>query len=335
MKKPTLLESLESCHDLELRAHVSLDDVLSKVTQEIAELVDAVESDDLAETRKEAEDVIVNVLSASSKLGTLPSGLEDSEFLQNPPASPVQMFRMLGQWNDAVQSLRGRYSRKTVTANEVSELTQSLVSTVLSFVEPGKSVEDILQSSVEKFSGRVAEYRPDLDLSQYVNEYADFPKPGILFRDISPMLASPEAMRYVAFELAYQCRNADVICGLDARGFLFGMAVAELLQKPFVMVRKKGKLPGETTSESYSLEYGENVIEMQKSSILSGQRVSIIDDLLATGGTLLAASRLVERIGGTVNNLACVISLDDAFLAGQPARKELKKYEIGSVLQYE
>lgn len=335
MKNPSLLESLQTCHELELRAHVSLDDVISKVTQEVAELAEAVENGDVAETRKEAADVLINVLSASAKLGALPENLIRSEIAGNPTTSPVQITRMLGKWNDSVQSLRGRYSRKTTTAGEVTELTRDFVSTVLSLAHPDHALEDIVRGSVMKLSDRVEAYRPDIDLAGYVREYADFPKPGILFRDVSPILASPQAMRYVTFELAYQCRNADVICGLDARGFLFGMAVAEMLQKPFVMIRKKGKLPGVTTSEAYSLEYGENVIEIQESAIRPSQKVAIIDDLLATGGTLLAASRLVERVGGRIEKLACVISLDDGFLAGQPARKELGKYGVGSVLQYE
>lgn len=329
MKAPSLIESLKTCHELELRAHVSLDDVLSKTTQEVSELVEAME------THKEAEDVIVNVLSASAKLGALPKNIPHSMPTETPSISPTCVYRSLGAWNDAIQSLRGRYSRKTATTAEVADLTQSLVSHVLAFVRPGKSLEEIMGDSVQKFSGRVDTYRPDIDIAEYVREYMDFPKPGILFRDVSPILANPATMRYVAFELAYQCRDAEVICGLDARGFLFGMAVAELLQKPFVMIRKKGKLPGATTSEAYSLEYGENVIEIQRGSILPGQKVAIIDDLLATGGTLLAASRLVERAGGTVERLACVISLDDGFLASQPARKELEKYGVESVLSYE
>jgi adenine phosphoribosyltransferase len=104
-------------------------------------------------------------------------------------------------------------------------------------------------------------------------------------------------MQFACFELAKRAKNADVIAGLDARGFLFGIPVAQILNKPFVMIRKKGKLPGKTISTDYSLEYGENTIEIQGNAIQSGRNVVIVDDLLATGGTLLAAASLIEKIG--------------------------------------
>lgn len=113
----------------------------------------------------------------------------------------------------------------------------------------------MLAETVSKFESRVDAYLPKLDLRDFVSAHADFPKPGILFRDVSPMLASPEAMKAAAHEIALRCEDADVVVGLDARGFLFGLAAAEILGKPFVMVRKKGKLPGETISKAYALEY--------------------------------------------------------------------------------
>lgn len=101
-------------------------------------------------------------------------------------------------------------------------------------------------ASLDKFCSRVSEYLPDIDLRDHIAEYSDFPKPGILFRDISPLLAHPEALRYASYEMARHAQDADVIAGLDARGFIFGARVAEILGKPFVMIRKKGKLPGTT-----------------------------------------------------------------------------------------
>lgn len=148
------------------------------------------------------------------------------------------------------------------------------------------------------------------------------------------MLASPEAMRFAAFELAYQCRDADVIAGLDARGFLFGIAVADILQKPFVMIRKKGKLPGATVGTDYSLEYGDNSIEIQREAIVPGQRVAIIDDLLATGGTFAAAASLVEKVGGKVDSLLSVIALDEPGLLDCPARKRVGEYRNGSLVRF-
>jgi adenine phosphoribosyltransferase len=136
--------------------------------------------------------------------------------------------------------------------------------------------------STEKFRSRVTEYLPDIRLEDHIASYPDFPKPGILFRDISPLLAYPEALRYASFEMAKAAKDADVIAGLDARGFIFATRVAEILDKPFVMVRKKGKLPGETVGTDYSLEYGNNSIEIQKDAIKPGAKVALIDDLLAT-----------------------------------------------------
>lgn len=129
----------------------------------------------------------------------------------------------------------------------------------------GKSLpSDTVLSSIEKFRSRVQAYLPDINLEDYIDAYPDFPKPGILFRDIAPLLASPEALRYAGFELAKKSRDADVIVGLDARGFIFGTLVAQILEKPFVMIRKKGKLPGATIGTDYSLEYGDNSIEIQE-----------------------------------------------------------------------
>ncbi|MCP4522886.1 MAG: adenine phosphoribosyltransferase [Candidatus Gracilibacteria bacterium] len=173
-----------------------------------------------------------------------------------------------------------------------------------------------------------------MNIKNFIKNIPNFPKPGILFKDISPMLASPEAMRYVTFELAEKCKDADIITGLDARGFLFGIMVAELLEKPFVMIRKKGKLPGKTYEKNYGLEYGNDTIEIQSDSIKSGQKVAIIDDLLATGGTMMAAIELIEKSGGKLNNISFVISLDDEELSSLPNREKLKNYEYSSIIQY-
>lgn len=192
----------------------------------------------------------------------------------------------------------------------------------------------MIGETVAKFESRVEAYLPKLDLRDYVGAHADFPKPGILFRDVSPMLASPEAMKVAAHEISLRCRDAEIIVGLDARGFLFGLAAAEILGKPFVMVRKKGKLPGETISKAYGLEYGQDVIEIQKQADIIGKKVAIVDDLLATGGTALAAAELVEKAGGIVGSVVCAIGLDD--LAAMPGRQELKaKYRVDCVLSYE
>jgi adenine phosphoribosyltransferase len=126
-----------------------------------------------------------------------------------------------------------------------------------------------------------------------------------------------------------------VIAGLDARGFIFATLVAQILDRPLVMIRKTGKLPGNTVDEAYDLEYGSNSISVQEGSILPGQRVALIDDLLATGGTMQAAARLVERVGGVVDSVLYVIALDEPFLVSQLARKHIEaRYNTKSILHY-
>lgn len=139
-------------------------------------------------------------------------------------------------------------------------------------------------------------------------------------------------MQFACFELAKKAKNADVIAGLDARGFLFGIPVAQILNKPFVMIRKKWKLPGKTVGTSYSLEYGDSSIEIQEWAIEEGKNVVIIDDLLATGGTLLAATTLIEKIGARVDGVLALIWLDE--LAHHPLRQKLNSYRNESVIHY-
>lgn len=139
-------------------------------------------------------------------------------------------------------------------------------------------------------------------------------------------------MQFACFELAKRAKNADAIAGLDARGFLFGIPVAQILGKPFVMIRKKWKLPGKTIGTSYSLEYGESSIEIQEWTITKGQNIVIIDDLLATGGTLLAATSLVEKVGGRVDGVLALIWLDE--LMEHPLRQQLNSYRNESIIQY-
>ena len=141
----------------------------------------------------------------------------------------------------------------------------------------------------------------------------DFPKEGIMFRDITTLLKDPDGLKLCVndFVERYKDSDIDVVVGIDSRGFILGGAIAYLLGKGFVPVRKKGKLPAETESESYSLEYGTDTLEIHKDAILNGQKVLIVDDLIATGGTALATAKLVEKIGGDVKELAFIIDLPD------------------------
>ena len=170
-----------------------------------------------------------------------------------------------------------------------------------------------------------------MDLKKYIRDIPDFPMPGILFRDITPLLQAPAAFNYVLDQLAaqYSARPVDAIVAIEARGFLFGAPLAGRLEVPLVPARKEGKLPYDSIKTEYTLEYGTNVVEMHKDAVSPGQRVLIVDDLLATGGTLAATTQLVVQAGGRVESLAIVIELTD--LEG---RNQLQGYDIFSLVKY-
>jgi adenine phosphoribosyltransferase len=171
----------------------------------------------------------------------------------------------------------------------------------------------------------------DLIAASLIRDVPDFPKPGIIFKDITPVLQSPEAVREVVDALAADANilGADVIVGVESRGFLFGVPVAMATNKPFALARKVGKLPYEKITEEYALEYGTATVEMHVDAIQPGQKAIIMDDLLATGGTAKAAARLVERLGGTVVGLSFLIEL--SFLDGRAA---LRQYPIHSLIHF-
>ena len=170
-------------------------------------------------------------------------------------------------------------------------------------------------------------------VADYVRTIPDFPEPGIMFRDITSVLQDADGLHLAIDEMQKLCGNPDdfdVIAGTESRGFIFGMPIAYNLHKPFVLVRKKGKLPCETVSQTYDLEYGQATIEMHKDSIQPGQRVVIIDDLIATGGTIEAAIKLIEKLGGKVNKAVFLMEL-----AGLQGREKLKGYDVEAVLCYD
>jgi adenine phosphoribosyltransferase len=156
-----------------------------------------------------------------------------------------------------------------------------------------------------------------MDFKQHIRAIPDFPKPGILFYDISTLLAHPRAWRAMVEQLAEAVApyRPELLIGIESRGFLVAAPLAYALGSGFAMVRKKGKLPGETVRYSYDLEYGTDTIEMQHDAIAPGQRVVVLDDLIATGGTMRAAVELVQQQGGIVTAAACIIEL--AFLKGR------------------
>jgi len=169
-----------------------------------------------------------------------------------------------------------------------------------------------------------------MNLKEYIRDVPDFPKKGILFRDITSLLEKPEAFREVIREMTIKWRgNIDAIVALDARGFVFGGALSVKLGVPLVLVRKKGKLPGKTVSISYGLEYGTDTLEMHVDSLNSEMHVLVVDDLLATGGTAGAACSLIEKMGAQVAGCAFVIELE-----GLGGREALGKYKIQSLVTY-
>ena len=170
-----------------------------------------------------------------------------------------------------------------------------------------------------------------MDLKKYIYDIPDFPTKGILFRDITPLLNNGEAFKYAVSKMVEYAKKvgATKIVAPEARGFLFGTAVAYELSLPFVPVRKPGKLPREIISEEYALEYGTNTISIHKDAINENDKVLVVDDLLATGGTVNAACKLVERSKGKVVGMIFAIELVD--LNG---RELLKKYEVESLLTY-
>lgn len=173
---------------------------------------------------------------------------------------------------------------------------------------------------------------PPVDLKDYIRDIPDFPKPGILFRDITPLLGSPNALREAVRQLAdHYCGQAiDRILAVEARGFIFAAPLALELNIGFAPVRKPGKLPFSTVSFSYELEYGSDTLEMHVDAVSPGDKVLVIDDLLATGGTVEACCKLIEQSGASVAGCGFVVEL-----AGLNARSRLGDYELFSLIRYD
>ncbi len=168
-----------------------------------------------------------------------------------------------------------------------------------------------------------------MDLRPYIRDVPDFPQPGVLFRDITPLLRAPAVMRHVIdqYETRYRGARIDAIVAIESRGFLFGAPLADRLGLPLVPIRKPGKLPAKRMSMEYTLEYGTSQLDIHADALQGGQRALIVDDLLATGGTAHAAAKLVELAGGAVTALAFLIELGD--LGG---RARLGGYDVHALL---
>ncbi|MGB3340184.1 MAG: adenine phosphoribosyltransferase [bacterium] len=170
-----------------------------------------------------------------------------------------------------------------------------------------------------------------MDLKKYIRDVPDFPKKGILFKDITTLLKKPEPFKYAVDTIVnkYKDQDIDKVVSVEARGYIFGGVLAYNLNCGFVPVRKPGKLPSETLGMDYTLEYGTNTIEIHKDALKPGEKVLIFDDLLATGGTVQATCQLVEQLGAKV--VSCVFLIDLTFLKGS---EKLKNYEVFSLIKY-
>ena len=170
------------------------------------------------------------------------------------------------------------------------------------------------------------------ELNSYVKDIPNFPKPGIVFRDITGILQEPEGLQLAVDEILNLLKDVeyDVVVGPESRGFIFGVPVAYAAKKGFVPVRKKGKLPREVLQTSYDLEYGSATIEIHKDAILPGQKVVIVDDLIATGGTIEAMISLIEQLGGEVVKICFVMELE-----GLKGREKLSGYDVESLIIYD
>ncbi|MBR4706519.1 MAG: adenine phosphoribosyltransferase [Pseudobutyrivibrio sp.] len=169
-------------------------------------------------------------------------------------------------------------------------------------------------------------------VEDYIRTIPDFPEPGIMFRDVTSILQDAEGFHLAIDEMKKLLEGVDfdVIAGAESRGFIFGAPLAYALGKPFVLIRKKGKLPCETIEKTYDLEYGTATIEMHKDAVKPGQKVVVVDDLIATGGTIEAACQLIEELGGEVAKIVFLMELK-----GLNGREKLAKYDVASVVAYE
>ena len=202
---------LHEYRELELEAHTSTDDVIAKVSEESYELSEALQTGNIPEIEKESRDVIMNVVSVASKFFDM-----DSLDIGAPSRDIAEFSALVARWSRETAALRGRYSREEISLDGYKKTTADLLSLLVP-LSGNARLDDSVAESIAKMRSRVRAYLPDISLEDHIASYPDFPKPGILFRDISPLLAHPEALRYAGFELARHAQDADVIAGLDAR----------------------------------------------------------------------------------------------------------------------
>ena len=215
-----------------------------------------------------------------------------------------------------------KISENPVTWEEVKEVMN----------QNSENVKKLLIKTIEKISNKESPQKDTEQIKKSIRTIPDFPKPGVMFRDITTLFQDKEAMKKVTEILydRYKDQNIDFVAGIEARGFIFGGILADKLDCGFIPIRKKGKLPGEKESQSYSLEYGIDTVEIHKDAIQPGQKVLLIDDLIATGGTALASAQLIEKLGGQIQEIVFIINLPD--LKG---KEKLSKWPIFTMINFE
>ena len=215
-----------------------------------------------------------------------------------------------------------RKSEKPVTWEEIEEVMK----------QNSGNVKKLLVKTIEKLSKKETSQRDIEEIKNKIRTIPHFPKPGIMFRDITTLFKDKDAMKKVNEILydKYKDKNIDFVAGIEARGFILGGILASKLDCGFIPIRKKGKLPAETEAQSYSLEYGTDTVEIHKDAIQPGQRILLIDDLIATGGTALASAQLIEKLGGQIQEIAFVIDLPE--LRG---KEKLSKWPVFTIISFE
>lgn len=247
------------------------------------------------------------------------------------PYAAIAMSTDYDCWKESEESVSWNLILETFKKN-VEKVTTLLVETISQMGAPKEVVSETKEESPAEIKVPKEETPDQLYLKSFIRTVPNWPKPGVTFRDVTTLIKDPEAFAYVTqqFKEKYQNQNITKIAGIEARGFIFGAALAHQMNLPFIPIRKKGKLPAETVSQEYELEYGTDKIEMHKDAISPGENVLVIDDLCATGGTLLAACKLVEKIGGIVAGCAFVINLPE--LKGL---EKLKNYPTYYLMEFE
>lgn len=321
-------EQIQHLVDLENAVLINIDDSLLKSSEEHAEFTEALLSKNTENILDEAADAVINTLCATLRVcNTIPE-----EYAFFGQWDIVQNTINHWKWIRAIQTERQRYTRseKTITQEEIMNYTRKYVEWVIETARTFDgtiTLDSLIAHSLWKIEWRMEQYLPQINLEEYIRDDLKF-KPWIVFKDITPLLASPEALSFVTESLAHKAKSADVIVGLDARWFIFGSIIAYILKKPFVMARKPDKMPWELYSIEYWLEYWTNILTIQKDAIQPWQKVAIIDDLLATGWSAEAGAKLVELCEWDVDGQYFVIELD-----GLNGREKLQG-SVESILHY-